>query len=105
MVSDLLIRDMREQDLTQVLVVEEAIRGIDGVKEVSATAREGAGTVNAELLEDADQQRVYQDIKQEIDRVRTFPEDAEEPEVTLATRRREVLNIAVYEFPGTRETE
>ena len=79
-----------------VLVVEEAIRGIDGVKEVTATAREGAGTVTAELFEDADQQRVYQDIKQEIDRVTTFPDDAEEPEVTLVARRREVLNIAVY---------
>ncbi len=79
-----------------ILAVEEAIRGIDGVKELQATAAEGNGRVNAELLEGIDQQRVYQDIKQEIDRITTFPDDAEEPQVTLATRRREVLNLQFY---------
>jgi multidrug efflux pump subunit AcrB len=79
-----------------ILAVEEAIRGIDGVKELKATAAEGNGRVNAELLEGIDQQRVYQDIKQEIDRITTFPDDAEEPQVTLATRRREVLNLQFY---------
>ncbi len=79
-----------------VLAVEEAIRGLEGIKEITATASEGSGTVVAELLEDADQQKVYQDIKQEIDRITTFPEDAEEPEVSLAIRRREVLQIELY---------
>ena len=32
-----------------ILVVEEAIRAIDGVKELTATAVEGSGTVAAEL--------------------------------------------------------
>jgi multidrug efflux pump subunit AcrB len=79
-----------------VLAVEEAIRGLEGIKEVTATASEGSGTVVAELLEDANQQKAYQDIKQEIDRITTFPEDAEEPEVSLAIRRREVLQIELY---------
>ena len=79
-----------------VLVVEEAVRGVDGVKEVSANAREGVGIVNAELFDDADRQKVYQEIQQEIDRVTTFPDDAEEPEVVLMTHRREVLAVEVY---------
>jgi multidrug efflux pump subunit AcrB len=79
-----------------VLAVEEGIRGLDGVKEIRATASEGAGTVVAELLEDADQQKTYQDIKQQIDQITTFPDDAEEPEVTLDVRRREVLTLQVY---------
>ncbi|MBN2210426.1 MAG: efflux RND transporter permease subunit [Sedimentisphaerales bacterium] len=79
-----------------VLVIEEAIRGLDGVKEITATAAENAGTVVAELLEDADQQKVYQDIQQEIDRITTFPEDAEKPEVSLMVHRREVLQIEIY---------
>ncbi len=79
-----------------ILAVEEAIRGLEGVKEVTATASEGSGMVTAELLEGADQQKVYQDIKQEIDRITTFPEDAEQPEVSLAVRRREVLQIELY---------
>jgi multidrug efflux pump subunit AcrB len=79
-----------------ILAVEEAIRGLDGIKEITATASEGVGTVSAELLEGADKQRVYQDIKQEIDRITTFPLDAERPEVRLVTRRRGVLDIQLY---------
>ena len=79
-----------------VLVIEEAIRGLDGVKEVTAQASEGFGSVSAELFEDANQQKVYQEIKQEIDRVTTFPEEAEEPEVVLQTHRHEVLTVEVY---------
>jgi multidrug efflux pump subunit AcrB len=79
-----------------ILAIEEAIRGLEGIKEITAVASEGAGTVTAELLEGADQQKLYQDIKQEIDRITTFPEDAEEPEVSLVIRRREVLELQLY---------
>lgn len=79
-----------------ILAVEESIRAIDGVKELTASAVEGNGTVTAELEEGVDQQKVYQEIKQEIDRITTFPENADEPEVSLATHLREVLAIDLY---------
>jgi multidrug efflux pump subunit AcrB len=79
-----------------VLVIEEAIRGLDGVEEITATAREGAGTVQAELFDGVDKQRVYQEIQQEIERITTFPEEAEEPDVVLVSHRREVLTVEVY---------
>jgi multidrug efflux pump subunit AcrB len=79
-----------------ILVIEEAIRGLDGIKEITSTASEGMGMVLAELEEGAEQQRVYQDIKQQIDRIITFPLDAEEPEVSLQIIRREVLQIQLY---------
>lgn len=79
-----------------ILSIEESIRGLDGVDEVTARASEGVGTVTAELLEDADTQKVYQDIKQEVDRITTFPDDAEEPEVTLQDSKRDVLEVQLY---------
>ena len=79
-----------------ILAIEEAIRGLDGIKEITATAAEGMGMVRAELEEGADDQRIYSDIKQEIDRIITFPLDAEEPEVSLLIIRREVLRIQLY---------
>jgi len=79
-----------------ILAVEEAIRAIDGVKELTATAAEGSATVNAELEEGADKQKIYQEIQQEVDRITTFPEDADQPEVSLVTRLREVLAINLY---------
>jgi len=50
-----------------VLAIEEGIRGLDGIKEISATAAEGMGMVMAELEEGVDNQRVYQDIKEPAD--------------------------------------
>ncbi len=79
-----------------LLAVEEAIRAIEGVKELTATASEGNGSVSAELEEGADQQKIYQEIQQEVDRITTFPEDADEPEVSLVTHLREVLAISLY---------
>jgi multidrug efflux pump subunit AcrB len=79
-----------------ILAIEENIRGIDGIKEISATAAEGSGSVSAELLDNADAQKAYQDIQQAIDRITTFPDDAEEPEVSVAIRRRQVLTVELF---------
>ncbi len=79
-----------------ILAVEEAVRGITGVKEVTAEAREGLGTVMAELEERADAQRVYQEIRQQVDRITTFPEEIEQPDVVLMTQRRDVMDVILY---------
>jgi len=79
-----------------ILVIEEAVRGLDGISEVRATAGEGVANVVAELEAGADSQRVYQDLKQEIDRITTLPEDAERPEVSMMTSRLKVLEVLLY---------
>lgn len=85
-----------------VLAIEENVRGLEGVDKVSSTANEGMASVRVELLEGADSQKVYQDIKQEVDRITTFPDEAEEPVVTLAGRKRDVIDMAIYgDVPDT----
>ena len=79
-----------------ILSVEEAVRGLEGVEEVSSTAREGNGTVSVELLAGADQQKIYQEIQQEVDRITTFPEEAESPSVVLITHKRGVIDLALH---------
>jgi len=79
-----------------VLAIEEVVRGLEGVDEVSSVAREGFGTVTIELLVGADVQKVAQDIKSEVDRITTFPEDTEEPQVRIAWHKREVLSVIIY---------
>jgi len=76
--------------------VEEAIRGVDGIKEVTSTAQEGQGDVSIELVSGADQMKTFQDIDQAVNRIRTFPDDIEEPEVQLQSNQREVMSIGVY---------
>ena len=79
-----------------ILSTEEAIRGLEGVKEVRSVASEGSGVVTVELLEGADRQKAYQDIQQEVDRITTYPDDAEEPVVTLNVHKRDVLEVHLY---------
>ncbi|MCP4378033.1 MAG: efflux RND transporter permease subunit, partial [bacterium] len=79
-----------------VLAIEEAVRGLDGVEDVGSRAGESAGSVTIELLRGADSKKALQDIKQAVDRIITFPEEAEEPQVTLLVAKRRVLSIILY---------
>ncbi len=85
------------EDVEQGIVraVEEAVRGIDGVKRVNSTSGEGVGTVAVELLLDADPDKVLGDVKNAVDRVTVFPLEAEKPQVTLASRRSTVISLIV----------
>jgi multidrug efflux pump subunit AcrB len=76
--------------------VEEAIRGVEGIKEVTSTADEGRGEVAIELVAGTDRMKAFQDINQAVNRIRTFPDDIEEPEVQLQSNQREVMTIGLY---------
>lgn len=78
-----------------VLAVEEAVRAVDGVKRVTSSASEGAGTTAVELLIDADPDRVLADVKSAVDRIRTFPEEAEDPQIAIASRKQRVISLVV----------
>ena len=71
--------------------VEESIRGVEGIKEVTSTAEEGRGEVSIELVAGTDRMKAFQDIDQAVNRIRTFPDDIEEPEVQLQSNQREVM--------------
>ncbi len=78
-----------------LLAVEERVRGLDGVKRIKSDAREGSGSVSIELLLDADPDQVLADVKNEVDRITTFPEESEQPTVSLAKRRRQVVSLII----------
>ncbi len=79
-----------------LLQVEDAVRGIGGIKEIRSTAREGVGTVLVEVDPEYDTDLVLQDIKTAVDRIVTFPEAAERPVIKKLLRRRQVLYLALY---------
>jgi len=83
-----------------VLAIEEAVQGLDGVKEVTATANEGSGTVTVEAIEGKNIERLGQDIQSEVDRITSFPDEAEDPKVTIAQRKRYVVSLALYGQQG-----
>jgi multidrug efflux pump subunit AcrB len=79
-----------------LLPVEEAARGVAGIAEVRSTAREGGGSIAFELVSGVDRIKAYQDIDQAVAQIRTFPDDAERPEVSLQARQRDVMRIGLF---------
>ncbi len=79
-----------------LLPVEEAVRGVQGIKEITSTAYEGAGEISIELVAGADRMKVFQDIDQAVNRIRTFPDDIEQPEVRLLAQQQSVMEIGIY---------
>jgi len=79
-----------------ILAVEEAIQDLEGIKEITATAREGSGTVTIEIIEGENVSQIAQEIKNAVDRITSFPEDVEDPQITVPTRKRYVVSLALY---------
>ena len=79
-----------------ILPVEEAVEGLEGIDSIRSTASEGFGTVRVEALESTDIGRLWQEIETEVNRIDTFPDDAEEPKAQIMDRKREVVNYVLY---------
>jgi multidrug efflux pump subunit AcrB len=79
-----------------LLAIEEAVQGLEGVDEVRASAREGVGSVTVEMIEGGNLQKLGQDIQSEVDRITSFPEEAENPRVVIVSRKRFVVSLALY---------
>ncbi|UCD34286.1 MAG: efflux RND transporter permease subunit [Nitrospiraceae bacterium] len=79
-----------------ILAIEEEVRDLDDVERITATASEGRAAVSVELLSGANADKMVQDIKNGVDRITSFPEDAERPSISLKKRRREVLRLALH---------
>ena len=85
-----------EVEQAVVLAVEEAVRGIDGVKKVTSSATEGQASTFVELLLNTDKDRALNDVKSTIDRITSFPEDVERPTVSLLSNRQQVISLVLY---------
>jgi len=76
--------------------IEDRIESVEGIDRVLGTASENAGVVTAELKLGTDVTRARNDIKQEVDRITSFPPESEEPIVTELENRQQALQIALY---------
>ncbi len=85
--------DEIEKSIIQPL--EQQLNGVEGVKEVTASAAEGVGLVKLEFSRTADIGRALNDVKSEVDRITVFPDDAEEPIVSQVSGKTRVAEIAI----------
>ncbi len=76
--------------------IEENVSGLTGIERIDSIAREGFGTVTIEVMTDWDLKKLLDEVKAEVDRITTLPEEAEKPLVREVTLQSQVISIAVY---------
>jgi len=76
--------------------IEEQVEAVEGIDEINATAAEGVGIVSISLKQGTDPSRALDDIKAEVDRIATFPERAERPEVREITNRQSAIRLVIF---------
>lgn len=79
-----------------ILRIEEALDGIDGLEHIDSTAREGSASVNVEGDDGIDQTRFLNEIKNRIDGISTFPQDAFRPVVSQWRNQSPGAFMALY---------
>jgi multidrug efflux pump subunit AcrB len=72
------------------------VAGLAGIERIDSNASEGSGTVAIEVMKDWDVKKLLDEVKSEVDRITTLPDEAEKPEVRSLTRRSMVINVAVF---------
>jgi len=76
--------------------IEENIAGLAGIKRLTSTIREGMGSVAIEVVKGWDLKKLVSEVEAEVNRISTFPAEAEDPIVQEITRRNQVISLAVY---------
>lgn len=87
------------EDVEQAICtpIEEALRGVSGVREISAAANEHFGTVWVGLLGNVkDSGAVLKEVKDRVDQITNWPKEAKKPIVRETSLRSEVINVAIY---------
>lgn len=76
--------------------MEDAIDGLSNIDEVTCAATEGLASLTVEMTEGGDFSKLMTEVKNEIDSINTFPEDAETPLISEANRTDEVIDLAIH---------
>lgn len=79
-----------------ILTVEDSLTAIEGIKQIKSTASEGMGVITAEIYPGNDLDTILQEIKSEVDRITTFPQDTENPVISKVDNKREVISLVLY---------
>lgn len=75
--------------------VEEQLEGIDGIRYVTSTSRQGASEVTVHLDWRADEQRVLDEVEQAVKRLKTLPQAANKPAVKLVEFKPPAMVVSV----------
>ena len=78
-----------------ILPIENALKDVDGIGEMSSAAYEAYGHVIVEIEDTDETMRILQDIKTAVDQISTFPVDAENLTVSLSKNEEVVVGLVL----------
>ena len=76
--------------------IEENIAGLAGIRRIDSKAVEGLASIVIEVVKGWDLQKLLDEVKSEVDRITTLPDEAEKPVIRETTRRSQVLWVALF---------
>jgi multidrug efflux pump subunit AcrB len=85
-----------------ILKIEEALKGVEGVKEITSTSRENFGSVNVEILSDYGIDEMVTEVKNGVDRISSFPVGAEKP-IVFKVKTTDLVGIILLQGNVTRQ--
>ncbi|MDZ7776399.1 MAG: efflux RND transporter permease subunit [Bacteroidales bacterium] len=91
----------KEMEEGVTMRVEEAIRGIVGIKEVTSTSSENFSVVRIETTGQYDLDESLMDVKNAVDGISSFPVDAEKPVVFKERNKTQAMFMGLVGENGT----
>lgn len=79
-----------------ILKIEDNLEGIEGIDRITSSSSENYGSITIECFKDYDIDDILSDVKNAVDRISSFPEDAEEPRVFKQPETSNVMTIMLY---------
>ena len=94
-------------EIEQAIVtrLEEVLYDIEGVKEIDARASSSSGAVSLEIEEGYDLNEKLDEVTNRVSTIRTFPPEAERPQISLDTRSERVITMVLSGDLSEREVK
>ncbi|MCH2613754.1 MAG: efflux RND transporter permease subunit, partial [Opitutales bacterium] len=78
-----------------VLRLEENLFDVEGLEEMDSRASASSGRVSLTISDNYDLDRALDEVKNRVDTIRTFPIEAERPQITVAGLQERVITVVV----------
>ena len=79
-----------------VVKIEESLRGLEGIEEITSTSADNWGYVNVEIAPDYDMNKAIQEIKNSVNSINSYPTGAEKPIINQETMWNRAIMFSIY---------
>ena len=79
-----------------VVKIEDEVEGLGDVKRIKSVAAPGMGSVRVEMRSGTDMNDALADVEAAVDRIQTFPGEAERPWIREMTNAQSVMRLVLY---------